>query len=434
MQIIEGIPIWGTPDEGALSQIRTCQKTADRVALMADHHKGYAVPIGGVVAYKASISPSGVGYDIACGNKAVRLDLPAQSVRDNIQHIMDEVWKTLSFGVGRTNNEGVEHALFDEDLPGWHTEACKPLKKLAQDQLGTIGSGNHYVDIFADEEDRVWVGVHFGSRGLGHKTATWFLRVAGAKDGMDVEPCVLPVSSDLGQQYLSAMELAGRYAYAGRDWVCQRMAQLLGGQIVEEVHNHHNFAWRETHGGEELWVVRKGATPAFPGQKGFVGGTMGENSVILEGQESPEATHSLYSTVHGAGRVMGRREAAGRSRMEARWRCLDYRNCDYTAAKGGYFKAEGGPTPRCPRCGHKLRLERLKHQLSTGRVTSNMMRSWLDKAHVELRGGGLDESPDCYKRLDEVLADHQSSIRILHTLRPLGVAMAGADEFDPYKD
>lgn len=434
MRLVDGIPIWGQPEAGAVSQIKTCALTADRVALMADHHKGYAVPIGGVVAYKDAISPSGVGFDIACGNKAVRVDTTGAALRENIQRTMDEIWKTISFGIGRVNNEAVEHPLFDEDVPGWDTEAARPLKKLARDQLGTVGSGNHYVDLFTDEQDRVWIGVHFGSRGLGHKVATWFLKAAGAKDGMDVEPCVLPVASDLGAQYLLAMDLAGRYAYAGRDWVCGRVAQILNAPIVEAVHNHHNFAWRETHDGEELWVVRKGATPAFPGQRGFVGGTLGEQSVILEGIENEDAKHSLYSTVHGAGRVMGRREAAGKSKPVARWRCLNYRNCGYTAAKGGYFKEEGGPTPKCPECGHKLRLETMRTQISEGKVTSEMMQEWVKKANVELRGAGLDESPHCYKRLNEVLAEHRDSIRVLHTLTPVGVAMAGANEFDPYKD
>lgn len=432
MKIVEGIPIWGAVEEGALSQIRTCAKTADKVALMADHHKGYAVPIGGVVAYKDSISPSGVGFDIACGNKAVRVDMPGEALRASIKTVMDDVWKTLSFGVGRTNAEDVDHKLFDSDT--WKLEAISPLKAMARDQLGTIGSGNHYVDLFTDEQDRVWIGVHFGSRGLGHRTATWFLREAQASDGMDVPPCVLKVDSALGADYVEAMNLAGEYAYAGRDWVCQRVAKLLGAPILEEVHNHHNFAWREEHAGEWLWVVRKGATPAFPGQKGFVGGTMGENSVILEGVANDDAAYSLYSTVHGAGRVMGRREAAGKTRYEARWKCQNYRNCAFSGAKGGFHKDPNGPTPKCPNCGHKLRLDRAQVQLSEGKVSPAMMQGWLDKAHVELRGGGLDESPDCYKRLPEVLAEHGSSIKILHTLTPVGVAMAGANEFDPYKD
>ncbi len=390
MRLIDNIPVWGPPDEGALSQIKTCAKTADKVALMADHHKGYAVPIGGVVAYKESISPSGVGFDIACGNKAVLLDMPGADLRANIGKIMDDVFHTISFGIGRRNLEHVDHLLFDS--PGWKCDAAAPLKQMAREQLGTVGSGNHYVDLITDEQDRVWIGVHFGSRGLGHKIATWFLKKAGAKDGMDVEPCVIEANSDLGDQYIKGMHLGGEYAYAGRDWVCRRVAQLLGASILEEVHNHHNFAWRETHDGEDYWVVRKGATPAFPGQKGFVGGTMGETSVILEGVENDEAKHSLYSTVHGAGRVMGRMEARGK-----------------TDRKTGQV-------------------------LRPGKVTSEMMQSWLKKANVELRGAGLDESPDCYKRLSEVLSEHGKSIRILHALTPVGVAMAGANEFDPYKD
>jgi tRNA-splicing ligase RtcB len=390
VNFVEGIPIWGTPDEGAVSQIKTCAKTADKVALMADHHKGYAVPIGGVVAYRDSISPSGVGYDIACGNKAVRLDMPGCELRSDIKKIMDEVWRTISFGVGRVNDERVDHQLFDSSA--WRCEAAAPLKEMARKQLGTVGSGNHYVDLFTDEQDRVWIGVHFGSRGLGHRTATWFLQRAGARDGMNAEPCVISARSDLGAQYLQCMSLAGEYAYAGRDWVCGKVASLLGAPILEEVHNHHNFAWRETHGGEEYWVVRKGATPAFPGQKGFVGGTMGETSVILEGVENASAKYALYSTVHGAGRVMGRMEAKGK---------IDRKT------------------------GEVKRL---------GKVTQEMMDGWVHRANVELRGAGLDESPDCYKRLPQVLAEHGDSIKILHTLTPVGVAMAGANEFDPYKD
>lgn len=217
-------------------------------------------------------------------------------------------------------------------------------------------------------------------------------QAAGASDGMDVEPCVLQTASELGAEYLEGMRLAGEYAYAGRDWVCARVAAILGAPIVEEVHNHHNFAWREEHQGELLWVVRKGATPAFPGQRGFVGGTMGEQSVILEGVENEHARYSLYSTVHGAGRAMGRREATG---------VVDRRT---------------GAVKRA------------------GKVTPKMMRAWVNRAGIELRGAGLDESPDCYKRLDGVLDAVGDTVRILHRLTPVGVAMAGADVFDPYKD
>jgi tRNA-splicing ligase RtcB len=400
MQLIDGkIPVFGEADEKTLNQIRTCAKTADKVALMPDNHLGYGVPIGGVVAYKDAISPTGVGYDIGCGNKAVRVDMTGTELRANIKTIMDDVWKTISFGVGRKNNEKVDSSVLWEDFAhadAWKLAACKPLHQKAVVQLGTVGSGNHYVDLFTDEQDRVWIGVHFGSRGLGHGIATWFLKAAGAKDGMEVEPCVLDVKSDLGDQYLLAMHLAGAYAYSGRDWVCDRVAKILGAPVIEEVHNHHNYAWREFHGGEWYWVVRKGATPAYPGRKGFVGGSMGEQSVILEGVENENAKYSLYSTVHGAGRAMGRKEATGVTKKN---------------------KETG-----------EVRVVR------EGKVTQEMMRAWIDRAGIELRGGGLDESPDCYKRLDEVLASVEDSVKILHRLTPVGVAMASSTERDPYKD
>lgn len=391
MRVIDGIPIYGTEvDEGALSQIKTCARTAAHCALMADHHKGYAVPIGGVVAYEDAISPSGVGYDIGCGNKAARLTIPLNSM-PKMSVLMDKIWARISFGVGQKNENKVEHELFD-DGNAWNNPFVKPLKELARQQLGTVGSGNHYVDIFRDEQDRIWVGVHFGSRGFGHKIATAVLKSAGAKDGMDVEPCVLPARSDLGATYIDAMKLAGRYAYAGRDWVCAEVARILGDEIVEEVHNHHNFAWQEKHFGKDLWVVRKGATPAFPGQRGFVGSSMGEQSVIIEGVESSDNEGTMCSTIHGAGRVMGRLEAAGK-----------------VDRKTGEVKR-------------------------IGKVMPEMMKEWVSRAGIELRGAGLDESPDCYKRLPKVLEAQGSGIRVLHTLTPLGVAMAGANEFDPYKD
>jgi len=170
-----------------------------------------------------------VGYDIGLREtKAVRVDMPQVRSCDRFdalgQKSCDDVWSIISFGVGRRTRR-VDHALFDD--VAWKLKAISSLKEMARNQLGTVGSGNHYVDLFTDEEDRVWIGVHFGSRGLGHKTATHFLKAAGASDGMDVEPCVLSTDSDLGAEYLEAMRLAGDYAYAGRDWVCGRVAQIL---------------------------------------------------------------------------------------------------------------------------------------------------------------------------------------------------------------
>jgi tRNA-splicing ligase RtcB len=393
MRIINGIPVWGDPvDEGALAQIETCKKTAYKAALMADHHLGYGVPIGGVVAYKNQISPSGVGFDIACGNMAVMTDLVWEDIKPNVSLLADEIFKQIAFGVGRKNDERVDHPLFEDDA--WKVFPDSIDKKAAESQLGTVGSGNHYVDVFIDTLERVWIGVHFGSRGLGHKIATHFLRAGGAQDGINVEPLVVDVDSALGADYLVAMELAGKYAYAGREWVCHKVMQIMGASPRTRVHNHHNFAWKETHQGEDLWVVRKGATPSFPGQKGFVGGSMGDISVILEGIESPDSIHSLYSTVHGAGRVMSRNDA-----------------------KGKFIKDENGYKKRGP-----------------GLVRHDEMMKWIANKHVCLRGAGVDEAPQCYKRIENVLGEHATSIKITEVLHPVIVCMAGEDITDPYKD
>jgi len=205
---------------------------------------------------------------------------------------------------------------------------------------------------------------------------------------------VVPVNSEIGADYLTGMRLAGKYAYAGREAVARHVVrEILGAKILDEVHNHHNFAWREKHDGEDLWVVRKGATPAFPQQRGFVGGSMGDDAVIIEGIDSGESRQALYSTVHGAGRIMSR-----------------------TAAKG-----------RFERVGKK-RIRR------DGLVRHDEMLKWVAERGVELRGGDVDEAPQAYRRLPDVLAAHAGTIRILYTLRPLGVAMAGRNTVDPYKD
>ena len=398
-RMVGEVKVWGEPLENAIEQAEMCALTADRVALMADHHLGYSQPIGGVVAYRGKVSPSGVGYDIACGNKAVKLDADPRDIQDRIAEVMDAIWSGLSFGVGRTNTEPVGDPLFND--PAWDIEAAGKLKGLAQSQLGTIGSGNHYIDVFLDEsETNVWVGVHFGSRGPGHKLATHFIKAGGGRDGINASPTLLDADSQLGQEYIACMTLAGRFAYAGRDWVCDRVANILGAKIVDEVHNHHNFAWEEVHDGERYWVVRKGATPNFPDQRSFIGGSMGDISVIVEGAGGEESEAALHSTVHGAGRVMSRTQAAGKRR----WR----------------------------RVGKKRSKRQV--QVSEGRISQQMMEDWVQREGVVLRGAGTDESPHCYKRLPDVLEHHRGTFKGIQKLRPIGVAMAGAMEHDPYRD
>jgi len=428
------ITVYGDVDARAVEQLTRCAEAGNalRGVLCADGHVGYSQPIGGAVAYADYISPSGVGYDIACGNKAVRTALRTDDVRADVSALMDAIYGRISFGVGRKNNEPVDHPVIDA-IREAEFAPQRQFRDMAAQQLGTVGSGNHYVDLFDGDDGYVWVGVHFGSRGFGHKTASGFLALAEGKrfeqhasEGeMDSPPILFHVDSDLGQAYIAAMSLAGEYAYAGRDTVVAKVLEILGTEATYEVHNHHNFAWRERHEGVNVWVVRKGCTPAFPGQPGFVGATMGEQSVILEGVESDASADLLYSTVHGAGRVMSRTRAAGKSRK--RWSCLN-RDCDWFQGQGQHKPEDG----KCPDCGHGLSKRMV--QMTAGEIDWPLAQLNLKAYGVELRGAGADEAPGAYKRLDAVLNYHADSIRILHRLTPIGVAMAGADTFDPYKD
>jgi tRNA-splicing ligase RtcB len=395
--------IFGTHEEKTLAQLRDVATRAERVALMADGHLGYVMPIGGVAAYRNKVSVVGVGFDIACGNTAIRTDRRLdQFTRPELERLADEIQHTISFGMGRSNRADdapTDHPLFAD--PAWEAVPGRQerdgLRAKARNQLGTVGGGNHYVDVFADEHGHVWVGVHFGSRGFGHTVASGFLALSQGKQWGERVPeaeTLLALERPLGHDYWQLMTLAGAYAYAGREWVARKVVSLLGGAEVELVHNHHNFAWRETHAGTEYIVIRKGATPAFPGQQGFVGGSMGDDAVIIEGARHDSALQraSLYSTVHGAGRVMSRTEARGNVNR---------------------------------RTGALIR---------PGKVSWDMLRQWVGAKGVILRGGGLDESPHAYRRLPDVLAAQGDTVTVLHTLTPLIVVMAGEKEFDPYRD
>ena len=186
------------------------------------------------------------------------------------------------------------------------------------------------------------------------------------------------------------MRLAGDYAYAGRAFVVAQVLWILRAVAVDTVHNHHNWAWAETHGGEALIVVRKGATPAWPGQTGFVGGSMGDWAAIVTGVDSAEAEAALRSTVHGAGRIMSR-----------------------TAAKGK----------------HRRGREKVK-----GLVTRQDMAEAMHRFGALVRGGDVDEAPQVYRPLKPVLQAHAGSVEIMRRLRPVGVVMAGAAVQDPYKN
>lgn len=393
-------------DEKAIKQMENCLLDGDIGVMTPDSHYGYSHPVGGAIAYKNKISLSGVGSDVACGNKAVRTNIFVNDIFFELPKIMDEIFRRISFGMGRPNNEQVDHKVFDS-IRNAHFEGQRKFLELAKQQLGTVGGGNHFIDLFEDEDGFLWIGVHFGSRGFGYKTAEGFTAMSKgltfsdrcAQGSSDTKPILLDMDQYLGQAYFEAMSLAGEFAYAGRDVVVDKVLEILGNPLVTKaVHNHHNFSWKENHFGEEYNVVRKGCTSAFPGQLGFIGANMYDNSVIVEGIESESSKQALYSTVHGAGRIMSRTQAVGK----AKW-----------------IKGEDG--------------KKRKTIIAKGSVDFDLVKSKMKFANIELRGAGADEAPECYKKLTDVLGYMKDNVRILHTLKPIGVCMAG-DSTDPYKD
>ncbi len=397
---MDGKMAWfGEHDERTLAQMRRCvgDERVLRGVICADGHVGFGVPIGGVIAYRDAVSPSAVGFDIACGILAVRTNAALVDVRPSLPRLLDDIARTVAFGLGRSSPVPVNDVVLDD--PAWKEVAeIAPLRAKAAAQLGTVGSGNHFIDILTDEDDRLWIAAHFGSRGLGHGICSGFLNLAAnrpfdatpPRESMDAPPVVIPASSSIGAAYLRAMRLAGDYAYAGREYVVGQVLGLLGARPQEAVHNHHNFAWTEEHGGERLFVVRKGATPAWPGQTGFVGGSMGDIAAIVQGVDTPEAALALRSTIHGAGRILSR-----------------------TAAKGKHRKG---------------------HEKVKGLVTRQDMAEAMHRFGALVRGGDVDEAPQVYRPLKPVLEAHAGSLAVLHRLRPVGVVMAGADIQDPYKE
>ncbi len=388
--------IFGNHEDNTLRQFDNCLSHGNVAGgvLCADGHYGYSQPVGGVVAYKNQISPSGVGFDIGCGNKAIKTDLKFHDIKNSIPLIMDDIQRAIPFGVGESIGIHKNHAIFEDPLwdvflnIGQHEH--DDLISTARSQLGTAGAGNHYIDILVDEKtDDVWIGNHFGSRGFGHKTATGFMNIALnnkfsdtlPNQSMEAAPLLFDLPSEVGTMYFDAMTLAGKYAQAGRNLTLEKVLNILGGKSLLEVHNHHNYAWKETHFGKEYVVVRKGATPAFPGQLGFVGGSMGDISVILQGIDSEKSRDAFFSTIHGAGRIMSRTQAAGRMN----WKTKERRG---------------------------------------GLVTQKQMDQALKNYGVELRGGGLDESPFVYRKLRDVLQAHEGTIDIVNVLKPVGVSMA----------
>ncbi len=314
---------WGEEiDEGTHEQMRqACQVPgAVGAALMPDAHIGYGLPIGGVLAVENAVIPYAVGVDIACRMKLSVLDMPVETMEKNFPAYKSALEKGTRFGVGEEYSRPENHPVMDQD---WTvTRITRERKDRAWKQLGTSGSGNHFVEFGLltlaerDEELNLDAGEyvallsHSGSRGTGAAVCSTYSDLARAKMPKRYADlgrlAWLNMDEEAGQEYWAAMNLMGDYAAANHAVIHRLVSQNLGAEIIAGVENHHNFAWKESHGGKEVIVHRKGATPAALGELGVIPGSMADPAFIVRGKGHPE---SFRSASHGAGRCMSRTKA-----------------------------------------------------------------------------------------------------------------------------
>lgn len=383
-------PIWGRKiiDPEAVKQLMNAMRLPVTVggALMPDAHVGYGIPIGGVVALEEAVAPYMVGVDIACRmmmsiypeDAVVYLD--NVSKKDTLRRAMREETR---FGLGAKFDpyESREHAVLDD--PDWEaTGQLKHLKDKARAQLGTSGTGNHFVDAGRLTVEHQGTGplnlapgayfaimTHSGSRGVGAVIANHYSRLAQQRTPLPKalrHLAWLPLDTEEGQEYWLSMNLAGRFASACHHTIHRMLAKRLGLKPMVQVENHHNFGWRESWRGRDVIVHRKGATPAHAGVLGIVPGSQGHDSFIVRGLGS-EA--SINSAAHGAGRLMSRTEAIRTVPKKAR-------------------------------------------------------NDWLNERGVELMAGGMDEAPQAYKDIREVLALQADLVEPIAVFSPHLVLMA----------
>ncbi len=363
-------------DEATLAQLRALASAPyveHHVAAMADAHVGLGATIGSVFATRNALVPNAVGVDIGCGMCAVRTSLWARSLsRADREAIVAAIYGRVPVGF-----DGHPRP---QDWEGFAYES--PVKKLnhviqtdGRTKLGTLGGGNHFIELQEDPEGRVWVMIHSGSRHAGLKIAEHYASIARAQNDQRAEPAgrdleYLPMDAQEGQDYLSDMRWALGYAFENRRRMMEAVLDLLGQMPVQEpfthgelINIHHNYADREEHFGEPLWVHRKGATLATGETVGIIPGSMGTNSYIVQGLGNPM---SFTSSSHGAGRVMGRREA--------------------------------------------------KRRLSLEEVRRSMEHVVAPLSHAT-----LDEAPQAYKNIEDVMANQVDLVAPLVRLRPLAV-------------
>lgn len=323
---------WGAEgiDQQSHHQMQNaCQLPCARAAaLMPDAHVGYGLPIGGVLGTENAIIPYAVGVDIACRMKLSVLDMPVESLTKRFEQYRDSLERGTRFGVGVRQDTPQDHPVMDQD---WSvTRVTRVSKDKARQQLGTSGSGNHFVEfgIFRLDSANHELGLdagkyvallsHSGSRGTGAAVCSTYSRIAQqqlpSKYRHFARLAWLDMDSEAGQEYWAAMNLMGDYAAANHAVIHRRVSKLLGARIVSGVENHHNFAWKERHGDRDLYVHRKGATPAGKGVLGVIPGSMNSPAFVVRGTGN---SASLESASHGAGRVMSRRAAKSKFNLNA---------------------------------------------------------------------------------------------------------------------
>lgn len=350
-----------------------------RGALMPDAHLGYGLPIGGVLGVENAVIPFAVGVDIACRMKLSVYDLSPIILDQERRKFRDILERETRFGMACSFQEKRQHPVLDED---WSiNQTVRRNKDRAWAQLGTSGSGNHFVEFGAltvgeknelglDPGTYLALLSHSGSRGVGAAVAHHYSKLAQQRHPELPKElqhlAYLGLDTHEGREYWEAMQLMGKYAAANHDCIHRHVAQALGTEVIRDVENHHNFAWREEHDGREIIVHRKGATPAGLGVLGIIPGDMVRPAYVVKGLGS---SASLHSASHGAGRKMSRTAAKRRFTWEDAMR---------------YIKSNG----------------------------------------VELMSAGLDEVPMAYKDIDEVMAAQTDLVLPLAKFQPKLVRMA----------
>lgn len=359
------------------------------VALMPDCHVGYGMPIGGVIACENALIPNAVGVDIGCGMCAVKTNIPAKELRaENIQNAIAFIKRNVPLGEGHSHNDKQKWNGFDaiNRIPGGVDKHCWDL---AYKNLGTLGGGNHFIEIQEGEDGFVWLMLHSGSRNLGYRIAEYYHHLALDLNQRkklwipDKELAYLPADSKEGQQYIEDMQFALEYARENRARIMDSFKMAImhavpGTEFTYETNIHHNYASLEEHFGRTLWIHRKGATSAKKGETGIIPGSMGTASYIVEGLGNPE---SFESCSHGAGRKLGRAEAC---------RVLDKDECE-RSMHGIVFD---GFKPAHGKFGRKAK-----------------------------RGAlfDLEEAPQAYKDIEDVISSELDLVKPVVKLFPRGV-------------